>query len=219
MSIGIKNQAVVVLDLDDTLYEELAYLKSGFRQIADFIISHRFRDPYEELLSAYFKSGDPLQTLIDRYGYPFTISQLLDIYRHHMPDIRLRVGAENFLDQLKNKRYTAGLMTDGRSVSQRNKIKALGIAHYFSDIIVSEEFGSTKPALRNYQYFMNKYPGRTYCYIGDNFEKDFIAPNKLGWMTIGFEENSHQIHPRSESLGSEYFPQFTISSFDEITLM
>src|SRR5690606_34560020 len=105
-------------------------------------------------------------------------------YREHMPEIKLREGVIEFLEELKNHQVPLGLITDGRSISQRNKLKALKIEGFFDDIIISEEFGSEKPDPENYLYFVNKYGKRDYYYIGDNTGKDFLIPARLGWNII-----------------------------------
>jgi putative hydrolase of the HAD superfamily len=46
------------------------------------------------------------------------------------------------LKQLKANGYKLGLITDGRSISKRKKIKALNIEKYFEYILISEEFGT-----------------------------------------------------------------------------
>lgn len=218
MPITIKKNALIVLDLDDTLYAEIDFLESGFRQTADFIISHNFKDPYEEMLFLYKAGRYPFQELISKYNYPFAANELIDIYRNHVPEIKLYEDARAFLERAGEAGNITGLITDGRSITQRNKINALGIEKYFSDIIISEEFGSAKPAVENYQYFIHKYPDQVYYYIGDNFSKDFIAPNRLGWNTIGIIDKGNHIHPQDKQLETLYLPHYTINSFSEISI-
>ena len=79
-----------------------------------------------------------------------------------------------------------------------------------SSIIVSEEFGSEKPDERNYLYFSEK------LYVGDNPQKDFLAPNRLGWETICLLDNGENIHCQDFSLPVEYLPHYKIRAFDEI---
>lgn len=57
------------------------------------------------------------------------------------------------LINLKQKGYKLGLITDGFSITQGNKLKALDIENLFDIIVISEEFGSKKPDLRNYELF------------------------------------------------------------------
>ena len=60
---------------------------------------------------------------------------------------------KHLLDVLKEKNIPAGLITDGRSVTQRNKLKSLGLLNYFKEVIISEEFGSEKPGLKELSFF------------------------------------------------------------------
>ena len=101
------------------------------------------------------------------------------------------------MEALKNQGVRIGLITDGCSVQQRNKIEALGLRRWIEeeDIIISEEFGSGKPALANFEYFMKRYPEcHDFTYVGDNLKKDFIAPNALGWQTVCLKDDGRNIH-------------------------
>ena len=110
------------------------------------------------------------------------------------------------------------MLTDGRSIQQRNKIQSLGLDDYFSDIVISEEFGSEKPAMENYLYFMDKSNKNNtkYYYIGDNPPKDFISANKLGWITICLKDNGQNIHKQNFSLRKEFIPDHIINNIEDI---
>ncbi|WP_315817009.1 hypothetical protein [Paraflavitalea speifideaquila] len=54
-----------------------------------------------------------------------TIETLLTAYREHVPNIQLNTDAAVFLERLSALSIPAGLITDGRSITQRNKLKAL----------------------------------------------------------------------------------------------
>ena len=121
----------------------------------------------------------------DSTGLP--IDELLAIYRTHEPDIRLPWQSLYTLAVLKNRGYTLGLITDGRSLTQRNKIHALGLERFISPelIFISEEVGSDKlsgVAFRRIMEICGAEEG--YIYIGDNPQKDFVIPNHLGWQTV-----------------------------------
>ena len=106
-----------------------------------------------------------------------------------------------------------GILTDGRSISQRNKIRALGLESWINKIVVSEEFGSAKPDERNFRHFHKVFPQhRSFAYIGDNPAKDFVTPNRLGWSTICLVDQGKNIHPQQiERFPVAYHPQFLIS--------
>ncbi|MGM9786689.1 MAG: HAD family hydrolase, partial [Candidatus Cryptobacteroides sp.] len=107
-----------------------------------------------------------------------------------------------------------------RSIQQRNKIEALGLNRWIEndDIIISEEFGSEKPALANYEYYMKRYPECCdFTYIGDNPNKDFVVPNILGWETICLIDDGRNIHKQGISaIGAEAMPNRVVMNLTEI---
>ena len=215
------SDTVICFDLDDTLYKEKEYVKSAFLDIAGHVAALRHitsEDIYDVLWMA-FSSGRPaFQAVNDRFGIDIPISEYLDMYRGHRPLISLDAATDTALSELKNLGCRLGLITDGRRITQRNKIEALGLSRFMdtSNIVVSEEFGSEKPSERNYLYFSGKYPAARYVYVGDNPKKDFLAPNRLGWKTICLLDNGENIHHQDFSLPVEYLPFYRIRTFDEI---
>ena len=161
---------VICFDLDDTLCKEIDYLKSAYREIAEYAAEHcrGCSDPvsvlahkaYDVMLAAYQEGQNAFDVLNSFLGLDLPIADYLYIYRNHKPKIALCEDVVRTLDALKAEGVRIGLITDGRSVQQRNKIEALGLGRWMedADIVVSEEFGSEKPALANYEYFMKRYP-------------------------------------------------------------
>jgi putative hydrolase of the HAD superfamily len=201
----------IVFDLDDTLIYEIDYLKSAYQEISRILGRP---EEYESFLELYFKGENTFKFIETQYG--IEISELLSSYRNHFPTISLVDGAQEVLEFIKSKGYKLGLITDGRSKTQRNKLKATNIEHLFLEIIISEEFGSSKPAIENYLIFEEKYPGHEFYYIGDNFNKDFISPNKLGWKTIGIVDNGHNIHKQNTETTIDYLPQIKIKHLADL---
>lgn len=182
---------VVCFDLDDTLYKEKSFLISGFRKIAEMIEAKSgARDVLYHMCQLRQDGKNVFEVIEDEYGSIITKAEMLTIYREHIPSIVLDDGVEELMEKLQDRGCVIGLITDGRSISQRNKIKALGLTKWIDDenIIISEEFGSEKPDERNYLYFEKRYPGCRYYYVGDNPQKDFVTPNKLGWETFGIRD-------------------------------
>ena len=188
---------VVVFDLDDTLYKEQDYLRSAYREIAAMMESHYgLEGIYDQMLKWWQEGENVFQRLVS-YCPQFTVNDLLTIYRSHIPAIRLDGQTKSLLDRLYP-HAVLGLITDGRSLTQRHKIDALGLSAYIDekDILISEETGFEKPSDEPFRHFMERYPSRTYYYIGDNPAKDFIAPNRLGWTTICLLDDGRNIHPQ-----------------------
>lgn len=210
----------IVFDLDDTLYKEIEFVKSAYRFISARIgtSSPQQNVIYKCLIDSYSSGRNPFEDLNNYLDLHIPIARYLTWYRNHIPDITLSEGCLKLLDELNSNGWVIGIISDGRSISQRNKIKALGLESYISDndIIISEEFGSEKPSESNYRYFMMRHPQcEVFLYIGDNVKKDFIAPNKLGWLTVGIKDNGENIHKYPAS-PKEYQPQIWLSNINEL---
>lgn len=206
---------IIVFDLDDTLYKEVSFVKSGFNAIARHLNDYEYAS---ELFDAWSNGNNAYLNLITQHSLPNSIGELLDVYRKHIPTITLESETESVLDALIANGKTLGIISDGRSITQRNKIQALGLTRWISEdnIIISEEFGSPKPDKRNYEYFMSKYPSKSYSYIGDNTAKDFIAPNSLGWQTICLRDNGQNIHTQDFGLNEVFLPHITITNLSDL---
>lgn len=219
MDIKINKRSFFVFDLDDTLFQEIDFLKSAYAHISRKLAADIGADIYEEMWSKYKNKENVFQWIIDRYHHSIPqikMEWLLNEYREHMPEIKLSSETLQFLKMLRERKVLLGLITDGRSVTQRNKLKSLGIENYFTDIIISEEFGSEKPDERNYLYFQNKYPDMDFYFFGDNTLKDFIVPDKLQWQTFCLQDQGNNIH--LQYLQRPPIPNYLISSFGNIQL-
>lgn len=142
----------IIFDLDDTLMYEIEYLKSAYRAIAEILDSDKKEALFHEMIALYNAEEDVFNVLVGMYP-DYSKNSLLDIYRNHFPNIRLNNEVEYLLNYCKKSNYKLGLITDGRSITQRNKLKALGIENLFDKIIISEELGSSKPDERNFTFF------------------------------------------------------------------
>ncbi|MEF9923259.1 MAG: HAD family hydrolase [Muribaculaceae bacterium] len=213
----MKQNSVIIFDLDDTLYKEIDFVDSAFKHIDKFLANeYKVYNTYEVMIHAQHKGKNPFDAILcDK----FTIDELLKLYRFHMPNIRLSDVTIDVLSRLHSEGYTLGLITDGRSISQRNKIEALHLSKYFDNenIIISEVFGSEKTDIRNYQYFTTKFPrAKHFYYIGDNPTKDFINANLLGWTTICLRDNGTNIHRQDIEIDDKYKPKIIINDLTDL---
>lgn len=222
---------VVCFDLDDTLSKEIEYLKSAYKKIVSIAVGYSNKsnipesilceESFNVMINAYNNGCNAFTQLNLFLNIDLPINFYLDIYRNHIPNINLSEEIETLLKKLREKRYILGLITDGRSIQQRHKIEALGLGCFISDddIIISEEFGSEKPSESNYNYFMKRHSyADQYIYIGDNPQKDFITPNKLGWLTIGILDNGNNIHKQQLDLPKEYLPKIWVKNVADLSL-
>lgn len=204
--------ATVVFDLDDTLVKEIDYLKSAFKAIAVKVDSTN-DSLFNQMLFWYQNKENVFQNIESHYG--FSVNELKQQYRTHVPEFIQYKGVSELLLRFKEKGCFIGLITDGYSLTQRNKLKALGIEELFDLIVISEEFGSEKPNENNYKVF-HQLATKDYYYIGDNTAKDFLAPNRLGWISVCLLNNGENIHPQDFTKETVYLPQKTITDLNEL---
>ncbi|MGN6888109.1 HAD family hydrolase, partial [Neisseria sp. P0014.S008] len=77
------------------------------------------------------------------------------------------------------------LITVGRCLTQGLKIQGLGLTDLFDDILISEGLQSDIPDDKRFVFLQYKYAAaKRFIYIGVNIKKDFVAPTKLGWLSI-----------------------------------
>jgi putative hydrolase of the HAD superfamily len=211
-----KINSVVVFDLDDTLYHEYDYQTSGIKAVAKEL-KHLYNKDILDTLLEWRDQGnkDIFGKVCSLLQLPYEVKHaLVWMYRLHDPDISLDEEVEKTLQMLKKKVKKIMILTDGRSISQRKKLKALGLNDI--EVFISEEYHSKKPNADRFHIIMNNFPADTFYYIGDNPKNDFIAPNTLGWITVGIRQDK-SIHDQScEGTGAMASPSIWINSINEL---
>jgi putative hydrolase of the HAD superfamily len=190
----LEERPVLVFDLDDTLYPEWEYVRSGFLAVAAFIENERGvsrERTYAELLACF--SADRTARCFDEWldvqglARSALLEPMLAAYREHQPALRLFCDARWALGRFAEQ-YRLALLTDGRSGTQRNKIAALEIAPAFEQILVSDELGQDfrKPGERGLVTLLERLgvPPAQAVYVADNPAKDFVGPRRLGMATV-----------------------------------
>jgi putative hydrolase of the HAD superfamily len=181
---------LVVFDLDDTLYLEADFVKSGFKAVGEHLRASGLAGFYQ-IAWDLFQSGirgtvfDQALARMGKTPDPALVRELVGVYRSHTADIRLTEDSERCLRAIDGK-VDLGLVTDGPSIAQWNKVRLLGLADVIKDIVVTEDLGpgAGKPSPVAFRHLQGIRTGATCVYIGDNPRKDFHAPKALGWRTI-----------------------------------
>lgn len=180
---------VVLFDMDDTLYSEKDYVKSGFDEIAKAYPS--VKDFSRRLWNAFLERKPAIDYVLKQEGLLKEKENCLLIYRNQRPAISLYPGVYDMLLRI-GKRKKLGIITDGRVEGQKAKIEALSLEKIFDRIIITDELGGIDFRKPNTKAFvlMKEHFGSDYskmCYIGDNLEKDGMAPEQLGIEFIHFQ--------------------------------
>lgn len=181
----------VIFDLDDTLYSEKEYVRSGYHAVAQILF---YIDDVEQKLWKAFENKKPAidEVLADEGIHTEDLKQkCLKTYRYHKPDIHLYDGVLSMLEKLRKEGFLIGIITDGRPEGQRAKMKALGLGRYVDHVIITDELGGIEYRKPNENAFvlMKERLGVAFekmCYVGDNIQKDFVAPEKLGMRSVWY---------------------------------
>jgi len=186
----------ILFDLDDTLYEEKQFVKSGFNKVAEFV-ENKFKidkDFFYKILIDIFNGGSRgniFNIALEKLNIDFDediISLMVKIYREHKPKIRLDKNIELMLIKLREV-YSLGVITDGYYEVQKKKVQALRLEELFDIIIYTDEYGREywKPNIYGYKLALEELGDilpEEAVYIGDNPHKDFIGAKKVGITTV-----------------------------------
>jgi putative hydrolase of the HAD superfamily len=197
--------AVVVFDLDDTLYLERDFVRSGFAAVGAWLGAHYGVVDFEAHAWDLFlagRRGDVFDRTLPQLGLdpqPGLVRRLVEVYRQHPPTIGLEPAATELLEALGG-RCRLAVLTDGYHDTQRRKIAALALDTRCRPIVCTDQWGRAhwKPSPRGFVHIQQalEAPPERCIYIGDNPAKDFRAPKALGWRTLRLR------HPLGEHAGA-----------------
>lgn len=188
----LTDDTIIVLDIDDTLYLEESYVRSGFAAVGRHMEVALGATGVGDTLWSNFLAGvrgDAFDQALPAHGVDPTrelIGTLIEVYRNHRPEIELAPDAEAFLHGLDGR--PAAAITDGPAESQRRKAEALGLDRFLDPIIVTADLGPgfSKPHHRAFEIVEQAFgaPASRCMHVGDNPAKDFVAPQARGWSSI-----------------------------------
>lgn len=203
---------VVCFDLDDTLCKEIDYLKSAYKEIASYAaqmctstsipVTVLEVKAYEAMLEAYQGGKNAFEALNAFLGLELPIADMLKMYREHVPEISLDEETRFTLDRLRSEGVLMGIISDGRELTQWNKIRALGLTKWMDEscIIINSSTECFKPNPCGYERFLAAVRTLSediewkFTYVGDNLKKDFIYPKQKGWQTVCLKDDGRNIH-------------------------
>lgn len=188
-------RTALVFDLDDTLYPERQFVKSGFAAAGAFLDRRGlaegrvfFHKAVQVLEQGH--RGHVFNLALREMGLPETpglIEDLVRAYREHQPALTLYEDADWALERFRP-HCRLGVLTDGYWQVQRQKVQALGVARRVDAIVYSDRFGrdNWKPSAVPYREMMRLLDcdGARCVYVGDNPAKDFVTAKRLGWLTV-----------------------------------
>ena len=183
----------IVLDIDDTLYLEREYVRSGFNAVGRWAGQELGIADFGTRAWAAFEAGargkifDEVFTACGRRPDDATVSAIVRRYRTHVPEITLAVDARRALDRWHGVALLAAV-TDGPLPSQQAKVRALTLDRWIPQIVFTGDLGEGKgkPHPAAFELVQDRLgvSGERCVYVADNPAKDFVAPKLLGWRTV-----------------------------------
>jgi putative hydrolase of the HAD superfamily len=183
----------LLIDMDDTLYDEASYVRSGMAAVAREIarLSGAAAVEVEAMMLdelARNGRGKVFDAALERLGLqprPDLIKGLVEAYRDHRPDIALWPGVREALADL-TRDHRLAIVTDGLGLMQRRKVEALGVEPLVETIVYCWELGWPKPDPRPYLKAMEQL-GATATeavVVGDNPAHDMAAARAAGLKSL-----------------------------------
>jgi HAD superfamily hydrolase (TIGR02253 family) len=204
----------IFFDLDDTLLdthltyrEALAETCSVAARRRAGLHAERLAEVYHEVSAAMWRSFD-LGQMKDSAAevrvrvWTEALRQLgiedeamvADLADHYgagrQASYRLFPDVLSTLDRL-HRRFHLGIITNGMTEIQRNKIQRLGIEPYFDTVLISQEVGCLKPDPRIFELALARVPCRPEeaVMIGDSPDRDVAGARAVGmhalWVRTG----------------------------------
>jgi len=185
----------VAFDLDDTLYLERDFVRSGYRAVAEWaegrsgIAAPLVLAELEALFAAGIRREVFDLWLEDRGLEPsLWLARMVETYREHAPCIELCDDAAPLFATLRLRGVRLGLITEGVRRVQENKLRALGLEGAFEAVIIGnqEDRERWKPSRAPFDAWLGlmKVRAEETCYVGDNPAKDFRGAREAGMRSL-----------------------------------
>jgi len=211
----------LIFDLDDTLYPERQFVRSGFHAVASEV-ARRFGVPPRAALATLFHAlrhrnrGRAFQELCREHDLPATIvPELVETFRAHVPTLRLPASSIAALSAARARGWRLGVLTNGLPDVQARKAAALGLDARVDAVVYAHDSrtGFGKPAREPFQDVLERL-GATAAdsvFVGDDPWCDIAGARLAGLRTILLwrREDSGPLAPACE-------PDVFVRGIDEV---
>ncbi|MEI3526170.1 MAG: HAD-IA family hydrolase [Eubacteriales bacterium] len=130
-----------------------------------------------------------------------TALQFQSVYEKHQHNIRMTGEMEGLLEKL-SKKTTLGIITNGPSEHQRDKVRALGLERWIpmERIWISGDLGIGKPHKEIFAAAQDKLglKPEELCFVGDAYGHDILGARGAGWKAVWFNHRRRQATGEAE---------------------
>jgi len=119
------------------------------------------------------------------------------------------------LKRLKDSGYKIGVISDGLSLKQWQKLIRLGLEDMFNTVVVSEDVGVEKPHPEIFEKTCKELEvsPEDCMYIGDRLDTDVLGANKMGMISVRLLRGKYK---EMKPQGLQERPDFEIKRMEEI---
>lgn len=187
MNNDFKNIKAVLFDFDDTLGHRESYAYDTFYRLlkscTDFEDEMELETILQDVMIWDEQGNIQKQHIVDMLKKKYDITLPCADFKKWWNEEQWKASVPfpdtiSTLEQLQ-KKYKLGIITNGDSTCQRNKIQQAGLSQFFdeSNVVVSGDYGYHKPDTRLFTAALEKLNVRAEesVFVGDIFANDIIG--------------------------------------------
>jgi putative hydrolase of the HAD superfamily len=217
----------VLFDIDDTLYDASFQMSTARLNAIKAMIEAGLPTNIEiayRVLEEIVKEFGPhhnrhYDKLLERLGLawnPRVIAAGVIAYRETSPAY-LKPYSDTIpvLLKLRQSGYQLGIVSEGRSVKQWQKLIQLGIQHLFHRVVISEDIKKDTITPEMFKLVLKDLgvlPEET-LFVGNQLDTDILCANKVGVVSVRMRKGEHRVE---EPKSPEMAPKCEINKLSEI---
>ena len=187
--------SAVLFDLDDTLHDKSATLRSvasiqyKFTRLQEAgLFEVEWIDEFVRLNNLRIEKTEVFRLLQQRFSLSVEVAtKLLQDFDNNLGKLAMPYeGAISLVEACKAHGLKVGIVTNGRDAFQRSKIDGLGLTKLVDFVVTSGGFGIKKPDPQIFQSCLEGLsvnPNQA-AFIGDDFKADMEPSLELGMIAI-----------------------------------
>ena len=204
------NYKLVLIDLDDTLFDypktEKTAFRNTFEELGFFVesdleyakkeeIYEKLKDRYKDVNLQLWKDLEKgavdkdrlkvvrFEKIIEEFDLKYDPYEMSELYLKKLGEGIFPFEATEKLCEYLHSKYKVGIVTNGIKEVQYSRIENSEIAKYIDKIIISDEVGVNKPDKRIFEYAMNYFEimdKSEVIMIGDSLGADIKGGQNAG---------------------------------------